>query len=130
MPLKQGSSQGTISHNIETEIRAGKDPKQAAAIAYSVAGKNRTTDRRARLHAALDRLLDGAAARDSLGTKLDKALLGISENRGGDSILGAVEQSIKRATPSVTGALTTEPGSIGSKDERLQRAYDAARGVH
>jgi hypothetical protein len=89
-----------------------------------------TNDRRARLHAALDRLLDGEPARDSLGTKLDKALFGISENRSGDGVLGAVEQSIKRATPSVTGALTTDPASIGSKDERnerLQRAYDSIR---
>jgi 8-oxo-dGTP pyrophosphatase MutT (NUDIX family) len=37
MPLLSGSSQETISKNIETEIRAGKPPKQAAAIAYSKA---------------------------------------------------------------------------------------------
>ena len=37
MPLKEGSSQATISKNIATEIRAGKPPKQAAAIAYSKA---------------------------------------------------------------------------------------------
>jgi 8-oxo-dGTP pyrophosphatase MutT (NUDIX family) len=37
MPLEQGSSRETISHNIATEIGAGKDPKQAEAIAYSVA---------------------------------------------------------------------------------------------
>lgn len=41
MPLEKGSSQEVISRNIATEIRAGKDPKQAAAIAYSVAGKSR-----------------------------------------------------------------------------------------
>ena len=41
MPLEKGSSQETISHNIATEIHAGKDPKQAAAIAYSVAGKSK-----------------------------------------------------------------------------------------
>ena len=40
MPLKEGHSQKTISKNIGTEINAGKDPKQAAAIAYSVARKN------------------------------------------------------------------------------------------
>jgi len=37
MPLKEGHSQETISKNIGTEIDAGKDPKQAAAIAYSKA---------------------------------------------------------------------------------------------
>ena len=37
MPLQEGSSRSTISANIATEIRHGKDPKQAAAIAYSKA---------------------------------------------------------------------------------------------
>jgi hypothetical protein len=37
MPLKRGKSQATISENIRREVRAGRDVKQAAAIAYSVA---------------------------------------------------------------------------------------------
>lgn len=37
MPLETGSSKEVISKNIATEIRSGKDPKQAAAIAYSKA---------------------------------------------------------------------------------------------
>lgn len=41
MPLIKGSSKQTISKNIATEMRAGKDPKQAAAIAYSVARESR-----------------------------------------------------------------------------------------
>ena len=41
MPLTKGYSQKSISANIGREIAAGKDPKQAAAIAYSVARQAR-----------------------------------------------------------------------------------------
>lgn len=41
MPLKRGSSQKTISANIETEIAHGKPHKQAVAIALHMAGKSR-----------------------------------------------------------------------------------------
>lgn len=36
MPLKRGYSKKTLAHNIRTEIRHGKNPKQAVAIAFSV----------------------------------------------------------------------------------------------
>jgi len=39
MPLEQGYSRSAISTNIATEIRAGKKPSQAAALAYSEARK-------------------------------------------------------------------------------------------
>ena len=42
MPLKKGSSKKVIQQNIATEIKAGKPPKQAAAIAYSKAGKSKS----------------------------------------------------------------------------------------
>lgn len=39
--LKSGKSKKTIQQNIKTEIKAGKKPDQAVAIAYSKAGKKK-----------------------------------------------------------------------------------------
>lgn len=39
MPLIKSKSKKALSTNIGTEIKAGKEPKQAAAIAYSIARK-------------------------------------------------------------------------------------------
>lgn len=41
MPLKKGRSDKTISHNIRTEMRAGRPQKQAIAIAMATAGKGK-----------------------------------------------------------------------------------------
>lgn len=36
MPLQKSSSQKAFQHNVRAEIKAGKKPAQATAIAYSV----------------------------------------------------------------------------------------------
>lgn len=41
MPLKKGRSKKVISENIATEIKHGKKPRQAVAIAYRKAGLSR-----------------------------------------------------------------------------------------
>lgn len=47
MPLDHSSGRAAFEHNVKAEHKAGKDPKQALAIAYSVArhakGKKHTT---------------------------------------------------------------------------------------
>lgn len=40
MPLKKGKSKATISSNIKTEMDAGKEQKQAVAIALNTARKS------------------------------------------------------------------------------------------
>lgn len=49
MPLKRGYSRKTIATNIRMEIRAGRSPKQATAIAYAVARKAAPKSRRSSL---------------------------------------------------------------------------------
>lgn len=41
MPLKKGSTPKTISSNIKELVNSGRPVKQAAAIAYSTAGKSK-----------------------------------------------------------------------------------------
>lgn len=47
--LKKGYGKKTISENIGREIRAGRPPKQAAAIAYASARKSAPKGKRAGL---------------------------------------------------------------------------------
>lgn len=41
MPLKSGKSDKAVSENIRTLISEGRKPEQAAAIAYSNAGRSK-----------------------------------------------------------------------------------------
>lgn len=43
MPLEKGKSEKAFSHNVRTEMNAGKPQKQAVAIAYRQAGEKKET---------------------------------------------------------------------------------------
>lgn len=40
MPLMKGKSKEAVKHNIKKEVKAGKPPKQAVAIALNTARKS------------------------------------------------------------------------------------------
>jgi len=46
MPLKKGRSKKIIQENIRKEIKAGKNPEVAVAIAYNEAGKSKKSPNR------------------------------------------------------------------------------------
>jgi 8-oxo-dGTP pyrophosphatase MutT (NUDIX family) len=72
MPLIEGKSDKARSENIATEVKAGKDPKQAAAIAYSVQREARAKDGAGCSHPALDalhKIADDCMAYDKRGKK-------------------------------------------------------------
>lgn len=51
MPLMKGKSKAVIKKNIAEMIASGHDPKQAAAAAYSNAGKYRKPKKKAKKRA-------------------------------------------------------------------------------
>lgn len=62
MPLVQGKSKKALQKNIKTEIEAGKPPKQAVAIAYSVKRRNMAKGGGlyANIHAKRERIKEGS----------------------------------------------------------------------
>lgn len=48
MPLKKGKSPQVISSNIAELVKTGRPVKQAAAIAYSEAGKSKKSSKKAK----------------------------------------------------------------------------------
>lgn len=77
MPLVSGTGQKAISKNIETEINAGKPPKQAAAIAYSKARGDNEEEAGMSVKDSLDRIVSKVQRLDAqladCGARVDAA---------------------------------------------------------
>lgn len=72
MPLDKSASDAARSKNIAAEIRAGKDPKQAAAIGYSV--QREAKKKNGKTHTMPDGTkMKGAKHRASIKNSLEKA---------------------------------------------------------
>jgi hypothetical protein len=68
MPLETGKSNAAFSHNVETEVAAGKPQKQAVAIAYREAGEKQAKDQHPAI-AALHKIAEDCMAMDKRGRK-------------------------------------------------------------
>lgn len=76
MPLKEGSSDETVSKNIKTEMEAGKPQKQAIAIALDKAGKSSSDN-----------------AEDSDPCWKDHEMVGMKKGKGGKPVPNCVPKS-------------------------------------
>lgn len=76
MPLKEGSSDETVSKNIKTEMRSGKPQKQAIAIALDKAGKSKYD-----------------SAEDSDPCWKDYKMVGMKKGKGGKPVPNCVKKS-------------------------------------
>jgi hypothetical protein len=113
MPLQEGSSREVISANIATEIRAGKDPKQAAAIAYS---KARGDDDDSRADDASS-LVAALKAAGSDRTKFDHAM----QQAAGLSLAGLQEACRQYALTSGTYGAKTKSEAVRTLESAFVR---------
>jgi hypothetical protein len=115
VPLKSGSSQETISQNIATEVRAGKDPKQAAAIAYSKA--------RGDMDASIDAMTDSCRG-DSAGEKAEA-------RRRIDILKRNIRQlEVASNTPSAPNKASAKAEAAQLKDELYMLEKNLAKGAY
>lgn len=106
MPLQEGSSHKTIGANIATEINAGKDPKQAAAIAYAKA--------RGDVAAKVDAV---CAAVDSITKRMDAVCAARADDH---RVIGGAKLDAKPKFK--VGQTITVPSSELGRGEPEQRA--------
>ena len=93
--LIQSSSDKALQQNIETEIKAGKSPKQAAAIAYSVQRENENMNEKLDLTYGFDHIKSVARlVYNALTTQLHSQDIIVGTHKSGTAFYVIVEKRI------------------------------------
>lgn len=148
MPLESGKSRAAFSHNVKTEMNAGKPQKQAVAIAYHEAGEDVDIDQ---LEGLLNEFLEEEAEepehasdcemRDARRGAIDAIMERRRERMAGDGAFQKLENKLAHekgvrdpaavaaaAGRSAVGQKEMTRRSIAGRDsyDDMQAMYDAA----
>ncbi len=126
MPLEKGSSAKVIGANIGKEIASGRDPKQAAAIAYSEAGENKAKDAEQKRTENGQFGSGGAASKSGAGSKKKTAsqqeahepfsASKINTPFSAENLAHPFGKKAKDAEPKYPGRVESMPSTAGAAD--------------
>lgn len=122
MPLKEGKSKEAIQENIKTEIESGKDPKQAAAIAYHKAGESKDECDRSTKDGVKDMAEEKEGKEEKKVTTLDDVHAFMKDNL---PLLGKIRDMLEEHAGKKEGETEIHDGETEEKAGEQKAADDA-----